>query len=125
MEENNYQKYEKEYSEEKFWDKVKKFAKKAGVKVIYAALLLFYVLKSPNVSLQDKSIIYGALGYFIIPFDLIPDAMPVVGFTDDLAALVWGLKAVWSNVTPEIQRQAQDRLISWFGNVNQADLKLF
>ena len=65
----NIEKYKSNYSEGKLWKKVRNFAKKAGVKVIYMALLLYYVLKSPNVTKEDKAKIYGALGYFILPMD--------------------------------------------------------
>lgn len=85
---DNIEKYQGNYSESGFWNKVKKVALKAGAKVIYVALILYYELADPNVSPKEKAIIIGALGYFILPLDLIPDAIPVLGFSDDLAALV-------------------------------------
>jgi uncharacterized membrane protein YkvA (DUF1232 family) len=75
--------------------------------------------------MADKAKIFGALGYFILPIDLIPDAIPVAGYTDDLAALVWALKTIWNNITPDIQEQAYERLTSWFGYVDKSELKLF
>ena len=78
--------YAGHYNENEFWEKLKKFARKAGIKVTYAALLLFYVLKSPGTSTKDRAKILGALGYFILPIDLIPDFIPIAGYTDDLAA---------------------------------------
>ena len=106
--------YEKNYSESGFWDKAAKVAKKAGGKAIYCALILYYILKSDEVSTKDKALIMGALGYFILPVDLIPDAIPVVGFTDDVAALVGCYMAVKANVTPEIEAQAQAKYREWF-----------
>ena len=114
--------YQSEFSESGLWKKVKTVAKKAGIKTIYMVLLLHYVLKSPNVSIEDKAKIYGALGYFILPFDLIPDFIPIVGYSDDVAALAYALHAVWKNVTPEIKQQAQQKLKSWFGNYNPKEL---
>ena len=76
---DNIEQYRGNYSESGFWAKVKKVAKKAGVKVIYVALILYYELADPNVSPKEKAIIIGALGYFILPIDLIPDAIPVLG----------------------------------------------
>ena len=114
--------YQSEYSESGLWSKVKSVAKKAGIKTIYMVLLLHYVLKSPNVSIEDKAKIYGALGYFILPIDLIPDFIPIVGYSDDVAALAYALHAVWKNVTPEIKQQAQQKLRSWFGNYNPNEL---
>lgn len=91
MGEKNYDKYQKNYSESEFWIKLKKVARKAGVKVVYAALLLYYVLRNPATPSADRAKILGALGYFILPIDLLPDFLPVAGFTDDLAALTWAL----------------------------------
>lgn len=124
MAEKNYSRYQKNYSENGFWSKVKKAAGKAGAKVIYAALLLYYVATDSNVPFSERAKIYGALGYFILPLDLIPDMIPVLGYSDDLTALLCALKAVWSNITPEIQGKAKDKLQQWFGEVKDADLKL-
>ena len=96
----NIESYQTNYSESGLWKKVKSVAKKAGIKTIYMVSLLHYVLKSPDVPLEDKAKIYGALGYFILPIDLIPDFIPAVGYSDDVAALAFALHAVWKNVTP-------------------------
>ena len=73
-------KYAKEYDENKLWDKVKSVAKKAGIKVIYYVLVLFYAMKSENVTMAEKALIIAALGYFILPLDLIPDFIPIAGW---------------------------------------------
>lgn len=106
-------------------DKVVAVAKTAGRKVVYAVLLLYYVYTDPKVSRKDKAVIAGALGYFILPMDFLPDAMPLAGYTDDITALVWALKSVWENVTPEIQAKARGRMRKWFGDIDEAELKLF
>lgn len=122
---DDYSSYRNNYSESRLWDKIGKVAHKAGVKVVYAVLLLFYVSTDKNVPVEDKAKIFGALGYFILPIDLIPDAIPVAGYTDDLAALFWALHAVWSNVTPDIKIKAKRKLKEWFGQVDENELKLF
>ena len=81
-------KYEGNYSEGAFWEKVKKIASKAGVKTIYYALVLYYTLTDPSTPAKYKAVIMGALGYFILPFDLLPDLLPFAGLADDWAALV-------------------------------------
>lgn len=101
--------YKDNYSEPKFWKKIANVAKGAGKKTIYMALLLFYVLKSGQVSTEDKVKICGALGYFILPLDLIADAIPVLGFSDDIGALAWALHTVWKNITPEMKELAQKK----------------
>lgn len=119
----NIESYQSNYSESGLWKKVKSVAKKAGIKTIYMVLLLHYVLKSPDVPLEDKAKIYGALGYFILPIDLIPDFIPVVGYSDDVAALAFALHAIWKNVTPEIKEQAQRKLRKWFGSFDPNELE--
>ena len=57
--------YENEYSEEKFFKKLTKCAKKVGAKLVYYALILYYVLQDPAVPAKYKAAIVGALGYFI------------------------------------------------------------
>lgn len=104
------EKYEVNYSESKLSKKLSSAVHWASAKVIYAVLLLYYVLRSNTVPMADKSKICGALGYFILPTDLILDFIPMLGYTDDLAALMWALHAVTRNLTPEIKAQARLKL---------------
>ena len=110
------------YSDDAFWAKVKHFAKKAGAKVIYFALLLYYALSSPKTPKWAKTVIISALAYFICPIDLIPDTIPIVGFTDDLAALAAALKAVDTCITSDVKANAKAKLGEWFGYVDEAEL---
>ena len=111
---DNYDKYQRYFSDDQFWPKLKKMARKAGTKVVYAALLLYYVLRNPGTPRADRTKIIGALGYLLLPTDLIPDFIPVAGYTDDLAALLWALYSVAKNVTPEVKIQARQKLGEWF-----------
>lgn len=106
--------YQKHYSEKGLLEKIGATFKKAGLKVIYYVLLLYCVLNDENTPMQHKMIIIGALGYFILPVDLIPDFIPVAGFTDDAAALLACLKTVRENVTPEIKAKANNKLCDRF-----------
>lgn len=115
-------KYHVHYDEDRLLGKVIKVARKAGEKLVYTVLLLFYVLKSPSVTKGDKTTIIGALGYFILPLDLIPDFIPFAGFTDDLSALMLALHAVWKNITPEIKELAASKAREIFGEFNQDDI---
>ena len=107
--------YSSNYSESSFWSKLKGFAAKMGQTVVYYALLLYYVMVDPTVSLKDKAVIAGALGYLILPVDLIPDTIPVLGFTDDIAALKVAYNTVRNSVTPEIRTMAEAKLVHLFG----------
>lgn len=117
------EKYENNYSEDRFWDKLSAVAKVAGIKVVYAALLLYYVLKNPMTPRKDRNKILGALGYLILPLDLIPDWIPLAGFTDDLAALTWAIYTVAKCITPEVKDQAAAKCHEWFGDFDPSVLE--
>ena len=117
--------YAKVYNPSKLLEKLGKVAKKAGAKVVYAVLLLYYALLDGDVSLKDKAIVVGALGYFILPFDFIPDMLGPLGFSDDMGALILALKTIWSNITPKVKEQARQKLSEWFDEVDPDELKLF
>ena len=114
--------YRNHYSDNSFWGKLKRHAKGAGLKVVYSALLLQYMMKSEDVSLTTKLIISAALGYFILPFDFIPDYAPVIGFADDMAVMLLVLRKMATNITPEIKKKAREHLQKWFGETDEEQL---
>jgi uncharacterized membrane protein YkvA (DUF1232 family) len=114
MELPDFMKYSNKFTQKDFVEKISRIAKRAGSKLVYAALILYYTLQSDKVSKADKAIIIGALGYMISPLDVIPDAIPIAGLTDDLAVLLYVLKKVWSGIDPEIIAKARERLSKWF-----------
>ena len=67
-------------------------------------------MKSPTTPLSAKIKIAGALGYLILPLDLMPDFIPIAGYTDDLAALIALVKSCMSYLTPEIEAQVNAKL---------------
>jgi len=117
-------KYRKHYSDASFLDKLKRYSKVAGMKVVYPALLLQYMMKSNDVSLKTKLILSAALGYFILPFDFIPDFAPLIGFADDLGVLLLVLRQMAIHITPEIRRNAREHLHKWFGETDVEQLNL-
>ena len=114
MELPDFMNYANKFSQKDFVEKISRIAKRAGSKLVYAALILYYTLQSDKVSKADKAIIIGALGYMISPIDVIPDAIPIAGLTDDLAVLLYVLKKVWTGIDPEIIEKARERLSRWF-----------
>ena len=114
MELPDFMSYANKFSQSDFVEEISRIAKRAGAKLVYAALILYYTLQSDKVSTANKALIIGALGYMISPLDVIPDAIPIVGLTDDLAVLLYVLKKVWGDVAPEIQEKAKQRLSKWF-----------
>ena len=112
----DFMKYKDGDTSEKFVDKISRVAKRAGAKFVYVSLILYYTLQSDNVSLKDKAIIIGALGYLISPLDIIPDAIPIAGLGDDLAVLLYVLKKVWGDVPESVREKAHAKLSKWFDN---------
>ncbi|PAV30835.1 hypothetical protein CIL05_03695 [Virgibacillus profundi] len=105
----------KQFSEKKYMAKLLKYAKKIGIQVSYYSLLLFYAFKSPETPKTAKLTIAGALGYLILPIDLIPDALPAVGFADDAAVIFRALYSVTSSIDDTMKYQAHTRMKKLFG----------
>ncbi|WP_028904442.1 MULTISPECIES: YkvA family protein [unclassified Prevotella] len=122
MELPDFMSYANKFSQSEFAEKIARIAKRAGAKLVYAALILYYTLQSDKVSKADKAIIIGALGYMISPLDVIPDAIPIAGLTDDLAVLLYVLKKVWTGIDPEIVEQAKSKLSRWFDEEEIAEI---
>lgn len=119
----NLEKYSKFFSDTDFFEKLRKFAKKAGIKVVYMSLLLYYALKKETTPKWAKGIILGSLGYFIVPLDILPDVVPIVGYTDDLGLLMLAIGAVAFYIDDEIKEKAKDKLKDWFGEYEEDSLE--
>ena len=114
MELPDFMKYSDRVTKSDFVEKISRIAKRAGAKLVYVALILYYTLQSDKVSVKDKAIIIGALGYLISPLDVIPDAIPIAGLGDDLAVLVYVLQKVWVDVNEDVKMKAKEKLKKWF-----------
>jgi len=104
-----------QYSDKGFWGKVMAFARTAGREVIEKALWLYYAAQNPATPAWARSIIYGALGYFIFPLDAIADITPVVGYADDLGVLTAAVVTVALFINKEVKKKAAQKLSDWFG----------
>jgi uncharacterized membrane protein YkvA (DUF1232 family) len=80
----------------------------------YWALVVYYALQSPALPWKDKAKIVAALAYLLLPFDLLPDAIPVVGIIDD-AAILWAVLRLLVVIDDSIKAQAAERVRQWFG----------
>lgn len=106
---------QKHFTGDGFFEKLLNFSKKMGIKLSYYSLLLFYAFKSENTPKSAKLTIAGALGYLILPIDLIPDMIPVIGFADDTAVIIYAVYKVIGHIDDDIKRQAHKRMVKIFG----------
>ena len=127
MELPDFLQYKDRFTKNGFVEKISRIARRAGSKLVYAALLLYYTLESDKISLKDKAIIIGALGYLISPLDVIPDAIPIAGLGDDLAVLIYVLNKVWGNVNEDVKAKSREKLLQWFDEeeIGDVDSNLF
>lgn len=100
------------YSEYGLWAHIKKYAKKAGYELVRNVLILYYAL--PQASWKDKTIIIGALGYFICPIDAIPDVLGPFGFTDDASVIALAVAKVRLSASSEVIAKAEEKCKEWF-----------
>ena len=93
-----------------FWRKTKRVA--AQIPFAEDLLAADYCAFDSKTPLQVKATLVGALAYFVLPFDAIPDVLPVLGFTDDAAVLAMAIKLVSGSILPEHRDAARDTLKS-------------
>jgi uncharacterized membrane protein YkvA (DUF1232 family) len=108
--------YSSEYSDKGFWSKIKKHYKSAGRRLIELALTLYYALRDSDTPAWARTIIIGALGYFIFPLDILPDFVPAVGFTDDIASIAVALGAVALHIKDEHKTKARTKVAEFCNN---------
>ncbi len=89
------------YSAPRLWRTLRKAAVRAGRKTLLTALTLFYCLQDRDTPTWAKGVIVGALGYLVLPTDLIPDMIPGAGLGDDWGALVAALGTVTAYIKDE------------------------
>lgn len=107
------------YSDNQINDKLVTVAKKAGAIVIYPVLLLYNLLKSPDVQSKDKMMIIAPLAYFVLPSDLIPDFILGLGYADDSIAIMTCIKTLSSSITPDITELTRTMCQELIGEENE------
>jgi len=123
MEKNPFKHYVDKFSEGRFWQKLSCYARQAGIQATYAALLLFYAYNRKETPGWAKRIVLGTLGYLISPIDLMPDLTPLIGYTDDLGVLTFGLVTIAAYVDKSTKLKAREKLKDWFGSYDESSLE--
>jgi len=92
-----------------FWRKLRRFA--SQLPFAEDLLAAYYCAFDRDTPMQVKAALLGALAYFVLPFDVIPDMMPLLGFADDAAVMATALRLVASHMKPE-HREAAKRAMA-------------
>lgn len=98
------------YSGPALWRTLKKLAVSTGRKTLLSALVLFYCLKDRDTPAWARGAIIGALGYLILPTDLVPDMIPGAGYGDDWGAIVVALGTVAAYIKDEHKAKAKAQM---------------
>ena len=95
-------------------DKLTRFGRTAGREVVEKVLWLWFASRRPDLPCWARTTVYGALAYFVLPVDAIPDLLPLVGYTDDLGVLGWALLTIASYVDADVRRRTDELLSKLF-----------
>ncbi len=110
---SNIQYYIKYYDEIQLFNKLKVVGKKIGSQVIYSVLIMVMLLGDSKIPIKVRLIFMAALGYLILPTDLVADMIPALGFTDDIAFLTYAISNAHEYITPEVRKRAKEKLGQW------------
>jgi uncharacterized membrane protein YkvA (DUF1232 family) len=103
-----------DYSEPRFREKLARAARAAGRQVVEKALWLFFAARRPETPRWAKATVYGALAYFIVPLDAIPDLAPLAGYTDDLGVLAVAVTTIAAYIDEGVREKTRRVLARWF-----------
>lgn len=118
---DNFYQYQEKYSDDSFWKKLKHNASKISNVAIEKALTLYFAMKDEETPLWAKTVIAGALGYFIFPLDAVPDILPALGYSDDTVTLIVALVTVGMNIKDKHVKQAQEKAKSWYEKLGRSE----
>lgn len=86
----------------------------AGREVVEKVLWLWFASRRPDLPAWARTAVYGALAYFVLPTDAIPDLLPGIGYGDDLGVLAWALATIANYVDADVKRRTEALLARLF-----------
>jgi len=98
-----------EKAEKSVYKKIRGALAQLSREAVTQALVLVYTLKAPDTPLWVRTVILGALGYFISMIDGIPDLTPVLGYTDDVSVMAAAIATLSTYITPETRQKAESK----------------
>ena len=94
-----------------FWSTLKRAARQ--VPFAENVVAAYYCAFDPATPTKVRAILLGALAYFVLPFDAIPDFIAGIGFTDDASVLLLAIATVSAHITPAHRKAAKEALANW------------
>jgi uncharacterized membrane protein YkvA (DUF1232 family) len=88
-----------------FWNKLRRYGRR--VPFLEDAVAAWYCARDPATPLRAKAVLMGALAYFVLPADLIPDIVALAGFTDDAAVLFAAIRTISPQIKDRHRVQAR------------------
>ncbi|KAA0265906.1 MAG: DUF1232 domain-containing protein [Chlorobiota bacterium] len=116
----DFTKYSEYFTKEKFEEFIRSFGPK--LKFIRPLLQLYFCFIDPKTPFWYKALAAGVIGYVILPFDLVPDLLPVAGFADDALAVAFMIGQGGALITEEHSRKADEVLRRLSGGTYHLDL---
>ena len=99
--------YAKYYSESDLFRKLRKVSGSLGNNLLYYILVLYFLIADKTIPMKVRLAFVAALGYFILPLDLVTDFLPVIGYSDDMALLTFVIGNASNYISPEIKEKAK------------------
>jgi uncharacterized membrane protein YkvA (DUF1232 family) len=97
------------YVKKGFWAKTKEIS--AKVPFVLDSVAMYYCALDQKTPIWAKGVAMAALAYVINPFDVMPDAIPALGFTDDAAAIMAAVKTMDKHVTDDHKKKAEEAML--------------
>jgi uncharacterized membrane protein YkvA (DUF1232 family) len=115
------QDYAKHYSESDLFQKIRKVSGSLGNNLLYYILVLYFLIADKTIPMKIRLAFVAALGYFILPTDLVADFLPVIGYSDDMALLTFVFSNAANYISPEIKEKAETMRAAIIGSDKLAD----
>lgn len=110
---SNIQHYINHYDEIQLLNKLKVVGKKIGAQVILYVIIMVMLLSDSKIPVKVRVVFMAALGYLILPTDMVADLIPAIGFTDDIAFLTYAISNAQEYITPDVINRAKEKLGKW------------
>jgi uncharacterized membrane protein YkvA (DUF1232 family) len=112
----NIKQYIEHYDESELFSMLKVAGKKIGSQVVLYVLIMVTLISDSRIPMKVRIVFMAAIGYLILPTDLVADILPIIGFTDDIAFLTYVVSNASEYITPEVKDRAKVKMGKWIDN---------